>query len=153
MSQENATVQVDLRQLEKYRFELSFDQPSGAALIVDEGPPLGQSAGPNPARLLAAAVGHCLSASFIFCLDKARQPIAAGIKTHVEATIGRNAEKRLRILGIVVDIRLPLEAQAFARELARCEKIFESYCTVTASIRGSVPVTVKIDGRELPQPS
>ena len=55
-----------------FRFSVEFDMPDVEPLRVDEPPPVGDGTGPNPARLLAASVGSCLSASLLFCLGKAR---------------------------------------------------------------------------------
>jgi uncharacterized OsmC-like protein len=41
-------------------------------LIVDELKTMGENSGPNPTRLLSAAIGHCLNSSLLFCLSKAR---------------------------------------------------------------------------------
>jgi hypothetical protein len=59
---------------------------------MDEPEPLGEGTGPNAARVLAAAIGNCLSASLLFCLDKARVEVSV-VRTKVTGSIVRN-EKR-----------------------------------------------------------
>jgi uncharacterized OsmC-like protein len=58
-----------VEQQEDYAFLIRFDQDI-PPLLADEPPPLGQGAGPNPSRLLAASVANCLSASLLFALRK-----------------------------------------------------------------------------------
>ncbi|MDE1947369.1 MAG: OsmC family protein [Burkholderiales bacterium] len=132
---------VALRQQQDYRFEIVFD-PAIPALQADAAPPLGQGAGPNPEQLLAAAVGNCLSASLLFALRKFRQapdPISA----EVRAEIGRNAEGRARVLGLHATLRLGVAA-AQLEHLQRALDTFEAYCTVTASVRAAIPVTLEV---------
>ncbi len=111
-------------------------------LQADEGPPLGGGAGPTPVQLLAAAVGNCLSASLLFALRKFKQapePIACA----VDAQVGRNADGRLRVLGL--DVRLTLGVPAAQLEhLDRVLATFEAYCTVTQSVNAAIPVTLSV---------
>ena len=60
---DNERFTVVLTQHNGYRFEADFGNglPS---VTLDEFPPVGTGQGPNPSRLLAAAIGHCLSAKF-----------------------------------------------------------------------------------------
>ena len=57
-----------LEQQDDYAFLIRFDTPGAAPLLSDEPEPLGRGTGPNPSRLLAAAVANCLSASLLFAL-------------------------------------------------------------------------------------
>lgn len=135
------TITVHLRQVRDYQFDVDF----GAglpALRCDEPPPLGQGAGPTPVQLLAAAVGNCLSDSLLFALRKFRQapePITA----EVTAEVGRNAEGRLRVLAMHATLTLGVPA-AQLEHLERVLGSFESYCTVTQSVAGAIPVTVGV---------
>ena len=140
---------VRLEQQERYRFKVSVDQPSGWSVVVDENPPLGASAGPSPARMLAAAVGHCLAASFAFCMEKSRQPIATGLVVEVAIDMQRNDKGRLRIGKLDVDLILPPDLAADEKPLTRCLELFEDYCVVTASVRQGIPVNVRVDGKPL----
>ena len=67
---------VRVEQVEGFEFLVKFDKEQFAPLRLDEPPPLGHDVAPNAARILAAAVGNCLSASLVFCLKKSnvRQP-------------------------------------------------------------------------------
>jgi organic hydroperoxide reductase OsmC/OhrA len=113
-------------------------------LITDEGPPLGEGRGPNPARLLATAVGNCLAASLLFCLGKARISVD-GLEAEVLTEFTRSPEGRLRIADIRVRL-LPHWSEETAVKARRCLEIFEDFCVVTHAVRNSVPVTVTVDG-------
>ncbi|HUD24948.1 MAG TPA: OsmC family protein [Burkholderiaceae bacterium] len=133
---------IELRQQADYRFEVQFDRPAIPQLITDETAPLGGDAGPNPERLLATAVAHCLAASLLFALrkfknDPRRVDAVASVRTV------RNAQGRLRIGSIEVELRLG----AAASELAMLDRVlaqFEDFCVVTQSVRPAIAVTVRV---------
>ncbi|MBS0306078.1 MAG: OsmC family protein [Proteobacteria bacterium] len=132
---------VRLRQVQDYQVDVDFGNAL-APLRADEPPPLGQGAGPSPVQLLAAAVGNCLTASLLFALRKFKQA-PEPIGCEVSAEVGRNAENRLRVLGLDVRLTLGVEA-AKLQQLPRVLETFETYCTVTQSVRGSIPVTLQV---------
>ncbi len=133
---------IHLEQLEDYAFKVRFDLPKAADLLMDEPPPLGERAGPNAARLLAAATANCLSASLMYCLARGEAP-AQAVKTEVTCRIVRNEQQRLRVGGLEVRITLGPELLDSAR-LKRCLALFEDFCVVTASLRQGVPVEVAV---------
>ena len=136
---------ADLAQLRDYQFEISF-APQRTPLLADESPPLGSGAGPTPLQLLAAAVGNCLSASLLFALRKYKQS-PEPLRTHAEARVGRNDRNRLRVEAI--DVRITLGVPAGSLEHAdRALAQFEDFCTVTASVRGAIPVNVEVYDRD-----
>jgi uncharacterized OsmC-like protein len=100
---------------------------------MDEPPPLGHDASPNPARILAAAIGDCLSASLVFCL-KRRGIVVSGLRSEVHVQLVRNDKKRLRIGKVEVAIHpeSPIPEEA----MEACLKTFEDFCVVTQSVRG-----------------
>ncbi|MDP3169276.1 MAG: OsmC family protein, partial [Polaromonas sp.] len=111
-------------------------------LIADEPAPLGKGEGPSPAQLLCAAVGNCLSDSLLFALRKFKQA-PDPLRCEVSAEIGRNPEGRLRILGIHATITLGVAASSL-EHLDRALAQFEEFCTVTQSVRQSLPVRVTV---------
>jgi uncharacterized OsmC-like protein len=137
------TFEIRLERLEGYRFRVDFGSEGVPPLVADEPPPLGTGSGPNPARLLAAAVGDCLSASLLFCLGKARVELA-GVKTRVEGTYRRNERGRLRIAKLDVAIEVDAPGSDPAR-LGKCLEVFEDFCVVTASVRKGVDVAVAVE--------
>ncbi len=137
----DSVVTVRITQRQGYQFDNEYGG-TVPKLLTDEPPPLGQGAGPEPAQLLASAVGNCLAASLIFSLAKYRQR-ADGLACQVDAEIGRNADKRLRVLGLRVRLTLPVAA-AELQHLDRALASFEDFCTVTGSIRAAIPVSVEV---------
>ena len=73
------TFEITLERTQGYQFSVDAHQPGVPPWLVDETPPLGEGHGPNPARMLAAAIGHCLSASALFCLGKARVQVSVDV--------------------------------------------------------------------------
>jgi len=137
------TFEVTLTREDRYRFHVDFGDGSGATLLMDEPQPLGEGAGPSASRVLAAAVGNCLSASLLFCLDKARVD-TAGMRTRVSGTMERNERGRLRVGSLDVYIEPDLGDAPPAR-VARCLEIFEDFCVVTASVRKGLDVGVHVE--------
>lgn len=133
-----------LRQEAGYRFRVRFDREGMPDLITDESPPLGEGQGANPSRLLAAAVGNCLAASFLFCAGKARLPLEA-LEAEVLTEFTRDEARRLRIGGFKVRL-LPKWRDETAAKAGRCLQIFEDFCVVTQAVRHGVPVEVKVEG-------
>jgi uncharacterized OsmC-like protein len=131
-----------LRLVKGYNFNVEFDLEGMPSIVVDETKPTGEGLGPNPTRLLSAAVGHCLSSSLLFCLSKAKIQ-ARNMETTVKTNIARNEEGRLRVQSIDVQIRLDVDKKDKPR-LGRCLEIFENYCTVTSSVRKGIDVKVNI---------
>jgi uncharacterized OsmC-like protein len=143
-SGEEAEFSIMLEQVQDYQLRVIFDRPEAAEVVVDEPAPLGQDAGPNASRLLAAAVGSCLTASLLFCLRKVRlEP--GRIRTRVRVWMGRNERGRLRIarLRAEIDPGIALDAPG----ALRCREIFEDFCVVTQSVRQGVPVEVVLTDR------
>jgi uncharacterized OsmC-like protein len=132
---------VVIRQQEDYRFANEFGEGIDI-LVSDEDPPVGTGKGPSPVQLLAAAVGNCLSASLLFALRKFKQapePVSA----RVEAVIGRNEDKRVRVQRLKVRMDLGVPA-AGLQHLDRALAQFEDFCTVTASVRAAIPVDIEV---------
>jgi uncharacterized OsmC-like protein len=135
------TETVRLVQRQDYQFTMQFGGTVPDAL-ADEPPPLGQGAGPSPVQLLAAAVGNCLSDSLLFALRKYKQS-PEPIRCEVSAEVGRNAENRLRVLGMQVQLQLGVAAGSL-QHLDRVLAQFEGFCTVTQSVGAGIPITVRV---------
>ena len=132
---------INVRHVAKYQFTAHFPEVAGRpSIVLDEAPPSGDGRGPNPAALLGAAVGTCLSATLVGCLQRAgveARALTATVVTHVH----RNAEGRYRVAGI--DVEMAPRVTASNRDnLERCERVFHDFCTVTESVRHGIPVQV-----------
>ncbi|MCS7173950.1 MAG: OsmC family protein [Armatimonadetes bacterium] len=142
---------VALRPEGGYRFRVEMDRPEWT-LVVDEPPPLGEGAGPNPARLVATALGHCLASSLRYCLERSRA--AAEVAAEVEVEVRRNERGRWRIARIRAQLDLSGVDPAQQPAVDRCLKLFEDFCIVTASVRQGIPVDVQVrlDGEPVADP-
>jgi uncharacterized OsmC-like protein len=134
-------ITVDLKQDQDFRFAIHFGE-TVPVLYGDETPPLGKGTGPNPAQLLAAAVGNCMSDSLLFAIRKFKQN-PEPIQTAVAATVDRNAENRLRVQNIEVKLTLGVAASSLAH-LDRALEQFEEFCTVGQSVRQGIPVSIEV---------
>jgi uncharacterized OsmC-like protein len=139
MAMSNSPESVRLTQRQGYQFDNHFG-PALPDLLTDEPPPLGTGAGPSPTQLLAAAVGNCLSASLVFALFKHD---AGGVRCDVDLVVGRNADKRLRVTGVTARLTIGVPGGTLAH-IDRVLASFEDFCTVTASVRAAIPVTVQV---------
>lgn len=138
----DVTFTIELVQRDGFSFEVHFDVPSMPALLTDEPPPLGHDAGPDPARLLAAAVGNCLSASLLFALRKFGNNLQA-MRSVARTTLSRNDHGRLRVGRIDVDLHLPAVASDL-KGLPRALAQYEDFCIVTQSVRAGFPVEAQV---------
>ena len=138
---EDKEVKVVLEQIKDYEFHIKFDE--GVELLMDEPEPLGAGTGPNASKVLSAAVGNCLSASLLFCLQKARVE-TRGVKTTVTTKISRNEQKRLRLTSSNVKIEINLDKESAPNKVDKCLELFEDFCIVTASVRSGIPVEVEV---------
>ena len=140
-------VRLDLERAHRFRVRFESGAP---CLIVDEPPPLGTGSGPDPSSLLASAVGGCLASSFLFCVRKARiEPL--GLEVEVRLEHERNAEGRMRIGRIRARLVPHVEERDRAR-LRACIDLYESFCTVTESVRQGIPVDVLLEPMEAGTP-
>ena len=132
---------VRLRQLEKYRYEVAFEGPHVGSYVVDEAPPTGGGAGPNPAQSLAVAVGHCMSSTLYACFERSHvavQPLA----TTVRPIFGRNANGRLRVVRLEVAMDVHPVDPADQPKVDHCLEIFADYCPVSGAVRDGAAIVL-----------
>ena len=132
---------VTLKQEQDFRFAIHFssEQPP---FYGDEPPPLGRATGPSPAQLLVAAVANCLSDSLLFALRKFKQA-PEPLHCTVEAEVGRNDQKRLRVLKMTAALHLGVPASTL-EHLDRVLEQFETYCTVTQSVGQGIAIELQV---------
>jgi organic hydroperoxide reductase OsmC/OhrA len=147
---ETTTFSITVQQESDYVFRIQFDDTAIADLVTDEPAPLGAGSGPNPSRLLAAAVANCMSASLLFALRKYKNN-PGPITTQAVATIGRNEAGRMRVERIDAHIKLADRAADYL-QIERILAQFEAFCVVTESVRHGVEVGIRVsdaDGKLL----
>jgi uncharacterized OsmC-like protein len=129
---------ISMELVENYVFKIDFGDFGD--VITDEPPPLGSGEGPNPARLVAAAVGNCLCASLLFSLRKFKdQPgkIRAQVTGQMERQDGRWRISKM-------DVTLQIDDPDALQHLPKALQQFEDFCVVTQSIRQGIPVSVTV---------
>ena len=136
------TFSLSLEQVERFKFDVSFDDPSWAPVRLDEPAPLGDGSAPNASRILGAAIGNCLAASLLFCLGKAHVPVE-GLGATVSGELSRNERGRLRIASVKVVLH-PRLGDVPPERMGRCLELFEDFCLVTQSVRDGIDVQVTV---------
>ena len=145
MSEDEKTFKVSMKREKAFVFNVDFGI-DGLDFKMDEPEPVGSDMGPNASKVLAAAMGNCLMASLLFCLNKARAEVG-GIETTVEGKMRRNEKGRWRIAEINVDISPEMDMDAFGSQYERCHKLFEDFCIVSKSIEEGIPINVEVKPR------
>jgi hypothetical protein len=148
---EKLTFGLELEQQEGFEFKVRFDWPDLPELLLDEPEPLGRRKGPNAARLVAAAVANCLSASLVFCLKTKFRQNPGPVRAMATGRLERNPRGRYRIAAIDVVLSLSEKFGELPHQ-ERCLEQFEDFCVVTQSIRQGIPVNVSVvdaDGKVL----
>lgn len=143
-------IRVSLEHEGGYGFRVRFDLPDLPELHTDEAPPLGAGSGPNPSRLLMAAVGNCLAASLLFALRKFKNE-PSGLRAEVSGKLMRNPDGRWRLPKLYAELHLPGQAPDY-QQLDRILDQFEEFCIVTQSVRQGIDVDVTVrdgEGRVL----
>ncbi|MHA2398080.1 MAG: OsmC family protein [Promethearchaeota archaeon] len=100
--------------------------------------------GPDASRLLAMAVLGCLSASFIFCFSK-RDFTIEDLEAEAIVTIFRNEKGFVRVKKIDVNINPEIKNPEIQKRANQCKKMFEQYCTITASVREGIDINVNVN--------
>lgn len=139
---ESKTFSLSLELLENFEFKVDFDEYG--YLITDEPPPLGRGEGPNPARLVGAAVANCLCASLLFALKKKKQELPA-VRADIMGEIAK-LDDFWRIVKINVDIQADT-ATVDPDSLQSAIQQFENFCIVTQSIRRGIPIHVELKNK------
>ncbi len=145
MSDEEKTFNVSLTREKDFVFKVDFGI-DGLGFTMDEPEPVGTGIGPNASQTLAAAMGNCLTASLLFCLNKARAEVR-NIETNVKGTMRRNEKGRWRIAQINVEINPEIDTEEYSSQFKRCNKLFEDFCIVSKSIEEGIPINVEVNPR------
>ena len=138
----NETIHAHFRHVGGYKFDITFDELPSTRIMSDEPAPTGASEGASAAMLLSSAVGHCLSSSLLFCLEKSRVR-TTDLKTDVELQMARNPKGRWRVEEIKVKMK-PTVSNVDRKKLERCKGIFEDFCIVSASVREGIKIDVDV---------
>src|ERR1035437_448487 len=123
--------QVEIAQTLDFEFEATFDKPQYLHLSLDAPAPVGKDEVPSPSRILAAAIGHCLSSGLLYCARKAHLemgPIQATVRTEIV----RNERGLPRIGAVEVEIDPHVDEDQKERA-ARCVEMFQDVCMVSES--------------------
>jgi uncharacterized OsmC-like protein len=134
--------QVSVAREEDFVFKVDFGLDGVGDLVMDEPDPLGGETGPNASKVLAAAIGNCLCASLLFCLQRSRVEVE-GVEASVSGVLVRNEEGRWRIKEMNVEVT-PEVDEGNAKQLERCVEIFEEFCIVSSSVRQGIPINVTV---------
>lgn len=134
--------QVSVSREEDFVFKVDFGLDGVGDLVMDEPEPLGGATGPNASKVLAAAIGNCLCASLMFCLQRSRVEVR-GVEASVSGVLARNEGGHWRIKEMNVEIAPDVDDE-HRKQLERCVKIFEDFCIVSSSVRQGIPINVKV---------
>lgn len=134
-----------MKRVEGFKLLVDFDMQGVEPFVMDEPEPVGDATGPGASKVLAAAMGNCLTASLMFCLQKSRAEVG-DVETRVNGVMRRNEQGRWRIAEVTVEISPEVPAE-FDKQFERCMGLFEDFCIVSQSIEQGIPIKVEVKRR------
>jgi len=143
MTNDEKVFTTKLSRISNYQFKANFDSPKDFEVLIDEPEPIGEGSAPSASRLLSAAVGNCLSASLLFCFEKAKIDLG-DFNTIVDTVMRKNEKGRWRIASIKVKLKPRIGRNDIVKS-KRCLDLFEDFCIVTQSVRNGINVDVDMD--------
>lgn len=135
-------ISVIVEQEQDFSFRIRFEGTAAADLLTDEPEPLGGGQGPNPSRVLLAAIANCLAASLLFALRKFKNSPGA-LRAVATTQLERNEAGRWRIPRAKVSLQLGGDTGSLS-QLPRVLEQFEEFCVVTQSVRQGIAVDVEV---------
>ncbi len=148
-SDEFPPVYAELDQVDHYRFTVRFPGTPLEPRVVDESPPIGAGAGPDPVLQLATTIGHCMSSTLVNTMERSRIRITP-VRTRVTVHLGRNARGRKRVTSMEVQIECAPLDEADRARFDHGVEIFEDYCTVSGSVREGVRIGTRVGPGPVP---
>ena len=112
--------------------------------VDDENEDQNDMLGPDPSRLLTSAIVGCLSASYVYCMQKKKLNFDR-YEAEAEYIGKRNEEGLWRVKEINIKLKPDSDDEKIKKRIKQCSKIFERTCTVTESVRAGIKVNVDID--------
>jgi uncharacterized OsmC-like protein len=107
--------------------------------------------GPDAAALLGMAIISCLSASFLFCLQK-RKLTLDDLKAYADISFYKNEKGYIRIKEVDVKIIPKSDDPEVLKRIKQCtremrsgEMFFEETCIITPSVKEGITVNVDVD--------
>jgi organic hydroperoxide reductase OsmC/OhrA len=138
------SVEASLKWIGQTEIEVKFPKMESYKLSIEAPPELGgKGKAPNPDRVLAAAVGGCLTLSFLLNLQGLRL-YPKELNTKVKANIRPDDKGLPRFKSIDVEITPVFEGAINKETLKKVLDTFQYFCTVTQAVRSGVPVNVTV---------
>lgn len=102
----------------------------------------GANFGPSSLEYLLIGIGGCYGATFCFCLQK-HQIELEDLEINVDGTLSHNAEERLRLVNVDVDIQYLFKDGYDLNKLKLCLKSFQKHCVVSNSLMEGIKFHVE----------
>jgi uncharacterized OsmC-like protein len=132
---------VELTHLEGCAFDAQFKTREGE-LLTEAPMAMGPGHGPEAVSTFVASATYCMTSSLNYYLAKARVvPSELSARGHAEMRLTEEMYRRIERLDI--DIHIVVTEKEMKRLMRALER-FTDLCIVTASIKGSFPINVRV---------
>jgi len=148
--EENTKISINLK--EEMIFQLQNTYKSLDFLLIDETlDDQKEKIGPDAASLLGMAVISCLSASFIFCLNKRNLTLDdLEAKADISFKEPRPGYKRINSIDVKIipktnDAEVLKRIKQCIKKMKSGDMFFEESCIITPSVREGINVQVSVE--------